>query len=186
MGYTKEQREANALKKMAVGEAEKVSPTVSTETRKCKTKPQLPLDMLVEVQNGFNGKLIYKSKKNLGYRVIFNNFGDFEYMELSELVAAKNSQPKFFSKNWFLIDDQEVIDYLRVEKYYENSLSSEDISNFFEMSIDEIKKKIGRISDGQKQSIIYRAQEMVDSGEIDSRKKIEALEEALGVQLTEI
>ena len=38
---------------------------------------------------------------------------------------------------------------------------------------------------GQKKSVAYRAIEMIASGEIDSLKTIAALEEALGIELTE-
>ena len=38
---------------------------------------------------------------------------------------------------------------------------------------------------GQKKSVAYRASELVASGEIDSLKLISALEDALGIDLTE-
>lgn len=41
------------------------------------------------------------------------------------------------------------------------------------------------MSAGQKKSIAYRAIEMIADGEIDSRKTIAALEEALGIELIE-
>ena len=41
------------------------------------------------------------------------------------------------------------------------------------------------MSAGQKKSMAYRAADLIASGEIDSRKVIAALEDALGVELIE-
>jgi len=44
---------------------------------------------------------------------------------------------------------------------------------------------IAGLSDGQRKSVSYRARQKVNDGEIDSRKTIAALEEALGIELEE-
>ena len=138
MGYTKEQRAANAAKK-AEGGFDNIPPSASTPSKAIKsTAVKLPLDTLVRVINGHTGRLVYKSKKNTGFKVVFEKFGDFDEMELSELLSAKNSQPKFFSKNWFLIEYKDVLEYLRVGKYYENALTFEEFEGIFDKSDEEL------------------------------------------------
>ena len=191
MGYTREQREANANRKNNVEKiAKDVSATVNIEQKPSsitakKIKRQLPLNTLVEVKNGFNGKLIYKSKKTIGMTIIFETFGDSEYIELEELVSARNSSRKYFENNWFLIDDQEVIEFLGVQKYYENAFNIETFDEIFDMTPSEIESKVKQMSKGQKNTLIYRSIEFIDNGTIDSRKTIEALEKALEVELVE-
>ena len=186
MAYTKEQRAANAAKK-AEGGVNEIPSSASIPYKATKsTAVRLPLDTLVRVVNGHTGRLVYKSKKNTGFKIVFEKFGDFEEMELSELLSAKNSQPKFFSKKWFLIEDKDVIEYLRVNKYYENALTLEEFEEIFDKPDAELIEIISKLSDGQKASLANKAREMIDVGEIDSRKKIETLEKALGVQLVEI
>lgn len=186
MAYTKEQRAAKAAQLKAEGGSVIAPPSVSTEAKSERhTQSKLPIDTLVRVVNGHNGRLIYKSKKNIGYKEVFEKFGDFAEMELGELLSAKNSQPKFFSKNWFLIDDVDVIEYLRVNKFYQNALTLEDFEDVFEKPDSELIDVISKLSTGQKDTLVNKAKEMIDAGEIDSRKKIEALEKALGAQLVE-
>ena len=187
MAYTKEQRAAKAAQTQAGGETKKVSPSVSTEIKTTKSSPvKLSLDMLVRVVNGHNGRLIYKSKKNTGYKEVFERFGDFAEMELGELLTAKNTQPKFFKNNWFLIEDLSVLEYLRVGKFYENALTEDDFESIFERSDLELTDIISKLSNGQKNTLTNKAKEMIDTKEIDSLKKIEALEKALGTKLTEV
>lgn len=149
-----------------------------------KARPKLDLNEMVYVTNGFYGNLTYKSRKT-GYIFKLSRFGDGDYIELGELLTAKNSEPKFFENNWFIIDDPDVLAFLNVEKYYTKYLDPDQFNNIFYLTPDEAKAKITQLSKGQKTSLMYRALEMIETGELDSRKMIAALEEALEVQLVE-
>lgn len=138
----------------------------------------------VVVKNGFHGKLIYRSKKT-GEQYIWDGFGSEQEMDLHELRNAKNSYKKFFINNWFMFDEDWIVDYLGVSQYYKNSVNIEDFDRVFKESPDEIKAAIAEMPDGQKRSMAYRAKELIASKDIDSIKAIEALEEALGVELIE-
>lgn len=194
MGYTKEQRAKNARKKeeeLKNKEQEKAkivptpAPTADSKLKSSKLKKELPLNTLVEVKNGFNGKLVYVSKKNAGYTVVFDSFGDSEYFELQELVSARNSYKKFFINNWFLIDDHEILEFLNVEKYYENAISNEDFDKIFTKSEKEIIKTVDSMSKGQKDTLTYRAKQLIDEGVVDSIKLIDVLERVLETELVE-
>ena len=149
-----------------------------------KVKDTLDPGMFVPVRNGFNGKLIYKSRKT-GERYVWEKFGDEQDMELRELRAAKTSYKAFYENNWFLIDDPEVIEYLGVERYYEHALSYDEFDSLFEMDPDELVARINLLSKGQKSSLSYRAKQLIREGGIDSIKVINSLERALGIELIE-
>lgn len=194
MGYTKEQRAKNAQKKeeeLKKIEQEKVkivptpAPIAENKLKSSRLKRELPLNTLVEVRNGFNGKLVYVSKKNAGYTVVFDSFGDSEYFELQELVSARNSYKKFFEHNWFLIDDPEILEFLNVEKFYENAISNEDFDKIFDKPEKEIIKVVDSMSKGQKSTLMYRAKQLIDEGVIDSLKLIDILERVLETELVE-
>ena len=106
-------------------------------------------------------------------------------MELKELKDAKNSNKKMFINNWFMFDEDWIVDYLGMSKYYKNAVSVEDFDSIFTKSPSEIKKIVSGMSDGQKKSVSYRARQLIRDKEIDSLKSISALEEVLGVELTE-
>ena len=175
---------ADDIKTPVQSEAEEPKKDSRAAPRKTYKSKALQPEMLVTVKNGFNGMLVYVSKK-YGERFIWSGFGDEQEMELQELKNAKNSNRVFFENNWFLISDPEVIAYLGVERYYKNALTYEDFDSLFEMTPDEIEDRIGKLSKGQKGSVVYRAKQLIDEERIDSIKVINTLEKCLGVELIE-
>ena len=63
-----------------------------------KVRRDLPLNMIVTVRNGFNGRLVYKSPRT-GERFVWDEFGDEQDLEFQELRNARNSQKAFFENN---------------------------------------------------------------------------------------
>lgn len=151
-------------------------------------KPLVPKDIdpnqIITVKNGFQGRLVYKSKRT-GERFVWDEFGAEQDMELGELRNARNSNKKYFINNWFMFDEPWVVDYLGMGKYYKFSISIEGFDALFEKSAAEIEKTISKLSDGQKKSIAYRAKQLIADGGIDSNKTIATLEKCLGTELVE-
>lgn len=161
-----------------------VNPAGETAPEKKPIPKKIDPHQYITVRNGFQGKLIYVSKRT-GEKFVWENFGDEQEIELIELKNAKNASKKFFINNWFVFDDSWVIDYLGVGQFYKNALRLEDFDRVFTLSPDEIRETIGKLSAGQKRSLAYRAKELIAHGGIDSMRVISALEDALGIELTE-
>lgn len=158
---------------------------VKTETKtKYKVKKNLDPSMVITVVNGYHGQLVYKSKKT-GETLVWDEIGGEQDMELQELKNAKNSNKQFFEKNWFLIDDPEVLEYLGVEKYYKNALSYDSFNELFEKSASEIEDIVTKLPEGQKKTVAYLAKQKIADDELDSLNVIRILEKALSVQLIE-
>lgn len=153
-----------------------------------KKKPLVPkaLDpnQLVTVYNGFQGKLVYKSKKT-GEEYVWSEFGVDQDMELSELKNIRSSNKKYFTNNWFMFDDPEIIEYLGMTQYYKFALKINEFDSLFEMNPGEMCERIEKLSDGQKKSVAYRAKQLIAEGGIDSHKTITTLEKCLGIELIE-
>lgn len=181
-----------------VVEQNAVTESVAAETPKRKTrtkkaaektvKPIVPKDIdpeqYVTVRNGFQGRLVYVSK-HTGERFVWDQFGAEQEMELRELKSAKNSYKKFFENNWFMFDEDWIVDYLGVQRFYRNAVRIEDFDEIFQKDAKTISEIISDMSDGQKKSVAYRARVLIADGAIDSNKAITALEESLGVELVE-
>ena len=181
-----------------VVEQNAVTESVAAETPKRKTrtkkaaektvKPIVPKDIdpeqYVTVRNGFQGRLVYVSK-HTGERFVWDQFGAEQEMELRELKNAKNSYKKFFEHNWFMFDEDWIVDYLGVQRFYRNAVRIEDFDEIFQKDAKTISEIISDMSDGQKKSVAYRARVLIADGAIDSNKAITALEESLGVELVE-
>lgn len=157
---------------------------VSQEEKPQVVAKDIDLHQYITVRNGFQGKLVYTSPKT-GETFIWEAFGDEQEIELLELKNAKNAAKKFFLNNWFMFDEDWVVDFLGLRQYYKNAVTIEDFDKIFEMTPTEIKKTLATMSDGQKKSVAYRARILISEGEIDSNKAINALEEGLGTELIE-
>lgn len=164
--------------------------TAATEKRPDSAKAERPsvketdMGQYVTVRNGFQGRLVYKSPRT-GEKFVWDSFGAEQEMELRELKNAKNAAKKFFVNNWFMFDEDWIVDFLGVKQYYKHAVSIDKFDDIFQKPADEIRKVIGAMSAGQKHSAAYRARQLIAEGKIDSNKSIAALEESLGVELTE-
>ena len=175
----------NTTNKSSAKATTKVSePAVAPVENKPLVAKDIDVHQYVTVRNGFQGKLVYVSPKT-GEHFLWDGFGTEQEMELLELRNAKNSAKKFFQNNWFMFDEDWIVDYLGLKHFYKHAVKIEDFDKIFEMSPAEIKHTVTAMSDGQKKSVAYRAKMLIAEGEIDSNKAINALEEALGVELIE-
>lgn len=141
---------------------------------------------IITVKNGFQGKLVYTSSRTHEH-FVWDEFGDEQEMELRELRNAKSSAKHFFENNWFMFNDEDawVVSYLGLNRYYKYAIKLEDFDDIFEKDPSEIKEIVDGMSVGQRKSLSYRSRQLVSDGEIDSRRVISALEEALGIELIE-
>lgn len=174
-----------ATKSVESKTAENSLPNTETVTKRepMKAKAFDP-DQIVTVRNGFQGRLVYISKKT-GEKFIWDEFGDEQDMEFSELKSARSASKKYFSNNWFMFDDPEVIEQLGMTQFYRYALKIEDFDSLFKKTPSEITSIVSKLSDGQKKSVAYRAKQKIMDEEIDSNKVISALEKSLGVELIE-
>lgn len=150
-----------------------------------RSAPTIPANEEILVYNGYYGMLTYKSRRN-GNPLYFQSFGDSDYIQFGELQTMRSTQPAFFQNNWILIDDDDVLDALGVRKYYENSLRIGDFETVFNKTPKQLASILAKIPAAQKAVLFHLAADKVKSGEIDSKKKIETLEEAFGVSFEEV
>lgn len=161
-----------------------VSEVEAKDTAQSYKIKQLDPHDYVTVKNGFQGTLIYKSKKT-GEIFVWDDFGDEQDIELQELKSAKNSSKSFFINNWFLFDDPEVIEWLGMKQYYKYALDVQSFDELFSKTPGEIDDTVSKLSDGQKKTLAFRAKQKISEGLIDSLKVIDALETSLNITLIE-
>lgn len=153
-------------------------------------KAHLTTDMLIPCMSNVSvGKLVYASKRQNGYVVEWSKYTEIQYIELGELVAMKSTALGFFTENLIIIPDEfeykdEVLKYLHVERYYENAAEPGSMKKLLNAPIDAMVKRIEAMGEVSKKSLTNYVINAVESGEIDSLKRIKALEEALDCKLT--
>ena len=216
MGYTREQRAAKEAEKEAKLKAEieakiraeyeeKLKKELANNTANSNNENnteskvetasriqkmvRIPLDTIVPVVCNTVGGATYISKKIMGYQVEWDDLGSVEYMELGELASMRNTDRRFFTDNWIVLEDtveytaMQLYDFLKVSKYYENVFTPENIDEIFTYSKDKITKTITTLSRGLKETIAARAKQKLDEDTLD-KNIIDTLESALGIQIT--
>lgn len=143
---------------------------------------ELDSDEYVVVRNGFQGKLVYVSPRS-GEVYVWDEFGDEQEMTVRELKNAKSSKKDFFINNWFMFNDERIPEALGVGLYYKNAISVDNFDEIFEGSVAEVTKKIEELPEGQKASVGVRAKELIQTGKIDSKRIIQAVEDILNVKI---
>lgn len=151
------------------------------------TKPKVrearDLNELISVRNNTHGVLVYVSKKNMGMEWVWNEFGDEDYLELSEVLAMRNTYPRYFKDCWVMLD-KDVLEYLGVDKYYKDIIDMENFDDIFKLTPTKLKNKLKKLPQSMRESVATRARQMIKSGKLDSIKIIKAIEQELNIDLS--
>lgn len=160
---------------------EKVVEKVKEETQ-VRRKKQIDLNLEVPVRNVHDGEVIYVSRKT-GLQTLWNSYGDEVFMDVSELLTMKASQPRFLNEPWIVIDDEDVAKHLGLDKLYEKLVGTEELEGFFELSISEMENVLNKIPKGMKDSIAIRARKKFEDETLYDNRKIRLLQDKLKIDL---
>lgn len=157
---------------------------VAHEKSVVKVVKELDPSMVVSVKNGFDGTLVYHSKKT-GEDFVWHALGDEQDIDLAELKNARNASKSFFENNWFVIDDEDVLKWLRVDSFYENALTIEEMETIEEQPAAKITKMISGMSNGQRETLRYMIIRKHAEGKLDGAtvKSLKVLEKLLNINL---
>ena len=153
-------------------------------------KKELPADLYVPCVSLIRtGKLVYSSRRQVGYEVVWKRFMDVQYIELKELMAMRSSEASFFSENWIAIEDDfeykdEVMEKLRIKDMYKNMSNTGEFDRLLLLPIAEMVHRASAMSKTLKESVASYAKDCIENNTLDSLKRIKALEGALGIKLS--
>lgn len=147
------------------------------------------------VNSNVFGELIYRNLKT-GDEYRWKNMGDVQSLYVSDIRAMKFSQKRFLEENWLLISGfenpdeeqetlkiQDIYEALQISQYYKPALTKEDLDRIFTWSKEEVRQKLSNLSPTMKETIIIRANELIQEGTLDSISKVHVLEEVLNTEL---
>lgn len=135
------------------------------------------------------GPLYFKSTDST-LEFALNDPTDSIYLTFEDLMKIKRTSIKFFSKNWIIIVDNdkhtasEAYCALKVDQYYKSCYASpETLDALFKLPPEQIASQLQLMTPGYKETVAARAKELINSGEIDSRRTISALSTLLKINL---
>jgi hypothetical protein len=144
------------------------------------------LNRMICLKNLARGRLTYISKRQLGYTVQWEKSGDKNYIELGEFISLKNTDRRFVTEPWVRVmedDEIEILKYANILQYYNGILGLNNTEDILRLTFDEFKKKFDKLPEGYKRTVAEHAARMVKSGELDSIKIKNYIEEQLEIEL---
>lgn len=176
--------------KQSIGDVQKDEVKAKTETnveniKKPKAwKPDLT--RMICIKNIAKGKLIYKSKRQMGYTIVWEKRGALNYMELGEFINLKNSDMRFITEPWIRImeeDEVEILKYANVYQYFKSIIEIDDVDALLRLPFDKFCSKFDKLPDSFKKTVAERAKDMIANGELDSIKIKKYIEQQLDIEL---
>lgn len=173
---------------MAIQKKETKEPVKKTQTKtttrkapvKKAAKKEVDLQKQVPVVNMAQASLTYSAKKGNGYLQL-DNYLDTDYMTIEDLQVMKNSARGVFEKGWLLIDDQEAVEFLGLQKLMDKILSPEELEGIFEMNPDNLKEELKGFSASIKENVYQAMKIKYADGELTNAHIIRAIEDSLNI-----
>ena len=158
----------NLNKVKATEIVEEISPIINETIKEQEVKPKQEitpmwkpdLNRMIYIKNISRGKLIYKSKRQIGYTVEWAKKGDKNYLELGEFINLKNSDRRFVTEPWIRIiedDEIEILKYANILQYYKEILGIDNVADILRLDFDSFKKKFDNLPEGYKNAVIEQA-----------------------------
>lgn len=128
------------------------------------------------------GELILPGKKS---QLLYTwaNYGDYTEVEYQDLQALRSMRSDYLRKPYFIIENEELLaQWADVRSAYEAAMRL-DIENLFTLPITQFRARLSEAPAGARDAIRDAANSMILSGELDSIKKINAIDEIFGTEL---
>lgn len=159
-----------------------VAATETVETPKVEKKVARRRDLneLIDVKCIVHGGLNHLTAQGLVIR--WEEFGSVVPVEYKELLYMASTYRRFFEEPWIIME-QDVLEDLRVARYYKEIIDYDEIDSLFTKTPEQVQKIMDKVPNGTKQLIADRATVAMKEGRLDSVKVINVLEKALDMEL---
>lgn len=131
-----------------------------------------------------HGKLFVDGVKT-GMKYTFFDYDDDADIEYRDLVALVRSRDKaVYNPRFIIIDEDFIAEYPALKKFYNEHFSNKNIKEILNLPEHQMKEEIAKLPKGAFDSLKTIAANQVVSGEIDSVRKIKALDEAFNTDFS--
>lgn len=129
------------------------------------------------------GDLWYDGPKS---HITYNwvDYGDENEVEYRDLAASVRSRSKYIYGPHFVIEDEDFIaEFPQLKKFYEEQYTVDDLMGVLKLSIPDMVATIETLPSSAVNSLKSIASTQVANGQLDSVRKIKALDEIFGTEL---
>lgn len=119
---------------------------------------------------------------NSYYWADYGDITEVEYQDLVVMVRSKNNS--YIYGSFFIIEDEDFIDeFPTLKKFYEDQYTIKELESVLDLNVRDMIATINNLPSRAKDSLKNIASTKVVNGELDSVKKIKALDELFGTEL---
>ncbi len=192
---TTENKKTTVKTATSTKKANNIAPENKSDVVEKKIKKISKIDdsVLVKVKSTCNGQLYYKNSRTQD-STEWSSPGEIQIMSMGDLRAMKAEHISFFKNHWIVLlgvadgcdceaTCEDLYNALIVTKYYENYVEPTDYAEISSWDEATIEERVGMLSDGAKENLAVTINKCIESGAIDSIRRIKAFEKALGCKL---
>lgn len=163
-------------------EIKEVSNITDTKKKTDNTK-KYDSEELIACKSITNGKLLVDGEKS-GRLYRWSDYGDIEYIEYRDLIYMVTARRSWIFKPRFIILDSDFVKQnTLLNDLYRQLYKISDLKEILNLPIKEMTEEISTLPDGAYESIQNIAASMISNGQLDSVKKIRALDEIFETSL---
>ena len=127
----------------------------------------------------------YISKKT-GIQYNWAEKGDAEVMAIKDILAMETKSKRFLRTPWLIVEDNRIIEALKLGDLYKLIEKVEDVDSLIEMGEDEIKRVFEKLPNEYKKSFKNEVYAKVRNRELRDITVIESLSKILDIDLKDI
>lgn len=164
-----------------IEKTEKVEKKQSTKVNKSK-KSFEPSDT-ISCRSVVTGQLFLEGyKTKMPYQ--WTDYGDVIDVEYRDLQALVQQKSGYIFNPFFIIDDDDfVAEFPYLQKFYEQNYSIKELNEILRHPVEQMVKEISTLPNSAVETLKKIASNQVSLGQIDSVKKIKALDEIFDTDL---
>ena len=164
--------------------AEETSEDIKQTTDSVSTQKTFDPNEGILCRSVTHGKLFVDGIKT-GMKYTFLDYDDEADIEYRDLVALVRSRDKsVYNPRFIIMDEDFIAEYPTLKKFYNDHFSTKNIKEILDLPEHQMKEEISKLPKGAVESLKSIAVNQIVNGEIDSIRKIKALDEAFGTDLS--
>ena len=112
--------------------------------------------------------------------------GDTQEMTYKQIMIMSVKHPRYFSEKWLKPLNDEVLEQLKLKKFFENNLSRGDLKLLFGNDVGAVEEMLTNLNPDSKAELAPKAVKAAKDGKISNIKIIRLIEKHLGVEIMEL
>lgn len=112
--------------------------------------------------------------------------GDTQEMTYKQIRIMSVKHPRYFSEKWLKPLNDDVLENLKLKKYFENNLNRGDLKLLFGNDVGAVEKMLANLNPDSKAELAKKAIKAANDGKISNVKIIRLIEKYLGVEIMDL